>query len=498
MISNRQSLSQKLSQQQRLSPQQIQFVKMLQLPMSELTQRIQEELEANPVLEYLDISNHDTGDLDRQTEGNTTDSEPSDTSEVDWEQLYAKQDRDLFKPVSNHPNKDIIEQPRTYYESLIEQLEHQVDMLSLDEKQHLIADQILGSIDSDGYFRRALSSVADSIAFNHGIPVSQPEVLEVLKKIQNLEPPGIAARDLRECLLIQLQNLPKRTVGRDNAIRIIKKEWELFEKKHFDRISAHLNLSDNEIKQAYLCIQNLDPKPGGGNEIVVQSAGITPDVMVVPLDGSMNAGDADSVIDELAIILHTRNRPKIAISPHYLNILNNLPKSGISNKEIKETQQFLKTRIEAAKVFIESLELRGGTLLAITHAIVERQYTFFMNGTSLKPMIMKDIAEAIDLDISTISRTVNGKYVQTNHGTYELRFFFNEGIETSDGSEVTNREVQQTLAAIISSEDKSQPMSDLALTKALNMQGVTVARRTVTKYREALGIPVARLRKEMI
>jgi len=272
----------------------------------------------------------------------------------------------------------------------------------------------------------------------------------------------------------------------------------MFEKKHFDRIATRLSITDKDVKKAYQCIQNLDPKPGGGNEVIVQAAGITPDVMVVPLDGSMNAGDTDSIIDDLAISLHTRNRPRIAISPHYLGILQNLPKSGASAKEAKETKSFLKSRIEAAKVFIESLELRGSTLLAVTHAIVERQYTFFMSGTSLKPMIMKEIAEAIDLDISTISRTVNGKYVQTHHGTYELRFFFNEGLETTDGSEVTNREVQQTLAAIISSEDKAHPMSDLALTTALNKQGVTVARRTVTKYREALGIPVARLRKEMI
>lgn len=494
MISNKQSLSQNQTLQQRLSPQQIQYVKLLQLPLAELSQRIEEEMQINPVLEYADTSSPSDSVSNADSVAND-EPQVADSNEINWEQIYPRDEFDAWKTGRHHRSDDHYEITRSYVESPLEKLEQQIELLDLSESQRLIAEQIIGSLDVDGYFRRELSSVADSIAFNHGIPVKEHEVFEVLYQIQQLDPPGIAARDLQECLLIQLENMPDGTKGRDDAIRILRTKWDLFEKKHFDKIALQLDLSEPHVADAYHCIQALDPKPGKSTDPITTNLAVKPDVIVVPIDDEMNRGDADARVGDIAIILTKENQPKMAISPYYLGLLQQMKTSKLSSKDQKQAEQFIKQNIESAQWFLDSLKMRGDTLLAVVTEIVRRQEPFFQTGGNMRPLIMKDIAEAANLDISTVSRIVNGKFVQTRHGTFELRSFFNEGIDTTDGDEVTNREVQAIVSDIINAENKRHPLSDQAITDELNSRGYPVARRTVAKYREALGIPVARLRK---
>jgi RNA polymerase sigma-54 factor len=497
MISNKQILTQKQTLQQRLSPQQIQYVNLLQLPIAELAQRIKEEIEVNPVLEYTDSSQVSESNSSNESV-ETDEPEVDDNREVNWEQIYPREEYDSWKTGRNQSSESQFDAPRTYIDSPLEKLEQQIELLDLDEKQRIIADQIVGSLDVDGYFRRELSSVADSIAFNNGIPVKELEVFEVLTQIQSLDPPGIAARDLQECLLLQLDSLAPGTKGRDDAIRILTSKWQLFEKKHFDKIASQLQMTSSMVADAYHCIQSLDPKPGKVTDPIETNLSVTPDLKVLPVDDDMNAGDADALVGDLAIVLSKENQPKLRISAYYLAMLNRMKTSGMSSKDQKQVESFLKQNMESAQWFLDSLKLRGDTLLMVSTEIVRRQQPFFKTGSNMRPLVMKDIAEAVGIDISTVSRIVNGKFVQTRHGTIELRSLFNEGIGTSDGDEVTNREVQSILQQIILNEDKTSPLSDQALTDELNNRGYDVARRTVAKYREALGLPVARLRKEIV
>ncbi len=498
MISNKQGLAQKQTLQQRLSPQQLQYVKLLQLPLSELSQRIKEEIETNPVLEYQEEPVRPSDEEIRTEHQDSDEPNVADVNEINWEQLYPRDEFDAWKTGRNQQHTEYSDIPRSYQESPLEKLERQIELVDLDEKQRIIADQILGSLDVDGYFRRELGSVADSIAFNNGIPVKESEVFDVLSTIQKLDPPGIGARDLQECLLLQLESMSSSTNGRDDAIKIIRSKWDLFEKKHFDKIMLQLNLTEARVAEAYHCIQMLDPKPWKSSDPSGADVAMKPDLVVKALDHEMNKGDADALVGDLAIMLTRENQPNLSISPYYLKLLEQMKSKGLSAKEQQQAESFLKQSIEAAQWFIDSLKLRGDTLLMATTEIVKRQETFFRSGKHMRPLIMKEIADAVGIDNSTVSRIVNGKFVQTSHGTYELRSFFNEGIDTADGEEVTNREVQSVLQSIIDKEDKSDPLSDQALTDELNRQGYVVARRTVAKYREALGQPVARLRKELI
>jgi RNA polymerase sigma-54 factor len=492
MLGNRQSIAQKQNLQQKLSPQQIQFVNLLQLSMSDLEQRVQSELESNPILEFLDETENFSADQSSSLEGDA-----QTKTEVDW-QNYFSQFESGGSIGGGRGTADLYDIPKPYQESPIEVLEQQVDLLDLSEKQKRIADQIIGSLDEDGYLRREIRSVADSIAFNYGEPVSELEVLDVLLEIQKLDPPGIAARDLQECLLIQLRALDDDQVGKHDAIRILRKEWDAFEKKQFDRIKQKLQLSDEHIQHAYQCIQHLNPKPGWSTDPSILAQSVTPDAMILPLSDDFNPGDADALVGDLAIIMNRKNRPKLALSPHYIQMLAQLKASGSVAKETKEAEQFIRTKMDAAQWFLDAIDQRHDLVKTVIKAILGRQYGFFMQGTALKPLIMKDIADELDIDISTVSRTVNGKFIHSPQGIYELRYFFNERIGTSDGEDVTKREVQDALKAIIDHEDKRYPLSDQALTDQLRAQGFDVARRTVTKYREAIDIPVARLRKAII
>ncbi|MCH8566846.1 MAG: RNA polymerase sigma-54 factor [Balneolales bacterium] len=527
---------QKQSQQQRLSPQQIQYIKLLQLSSQHIEQRIKEEMESNPALEDLNntdsFEDNSTEDdfRDFPSDASDADSNPEQTSaadridekpEVDWDS-YHSDDMDMEgysrQTTYNSDTPDWQDIPVEYRESQLEKLEQQVLLLDFSPKQELIADQIIGSVDDDGYFRRDIVSVADGIAFQNGIPVSPEEVEGVLKRIQRLDPPGIAARNLRECLLIQLEYLDEQLPGVTHARRILVDAWDEFEKKHFEKIIRKLNFTEDEFRNAYECLRLLDPKPGSF-ETAAADAGnyITPDFIVsynpnVDIENkpvsvnnksaSNKEHDTDTDDDEddgdFQITMSRKNMPDLVVSRSYEEILKDIETRKSINKENKETHTFIKGKIESARWFIEMLRQRQQTLMTVMQAIVALQTSFFRTGQNIRPMILKDIAEKVGMDVSTISRVVNGKYVQTSFGVYELRYFFNEGITTDSGEEVSNIEVRNILAEIIENEPKDSPYSDQKLMELLRDQGFRVARRTVTKYREQLKLPAARMRKSML
>jgi RNA polymerase sigma-54 factor len=486
------NLRQSQSLQQKLSPQQIQYIKLLQLPTLALEQRIKAELEANPLLEEGEEEYEaDTPDADiAEAEVAQAEPEPErNTDEFDWDEFLNAPD-DLYgykAEVDRSAEEDEFESPMAATSSLAEGLYDQVGLLHLDETQALIADQIIGSIDEDGYLRRPVESILDDVMFNHGLMLTEADIEKVLARIQRLDPVGIAARDLQECLLVQLDMLPAATPGRTNAIRMLRDAYKAFTMKHFDQIMRKLSLTETELKEAFDLIRSLDPKPGEG-DIAAQTNYITPDYTV------------ERVGEEFRISLNGRNAPELRVNRHYRNLWNDLSSKGrTGNTEANETKDFLKTRMESARWFINSIQQRRQTMLRVMEAIVTLQEDFFTNGMgNLRPMILKDIADIISMDISTVSRVVNGKYVQTEFGVFELKFFFSEGITNDEGEEVSNKEVKALLERMIAAEDKAHPLSDQALAEMLAAEGYPIARRTVTKYREQSNLPVARLRKQIV
>lgn len=488
------NLQQKQSLQQKLSPQQIQYIKLLQLPTLALEQRIKAELEINPLLEE--------GEEEEEAEATQTDEaevtkeqekEDPDTTkeEYQWEELLDNSD-DLYgykARVDQSTEEDRRDIPLVARESILETLRSQLAFLELDESEQLVAEQILGSVDEDGYLRRPLESIVDDIAFNHGILLEESDVESVLARIQRLDPIGIASRDLRECLLIQLTALPDATIGRYVATEMLERAYKEFTMKHYDAIKRRLRIEGEDLKEAYELVQRLDPKPGEGFFSSAQNY-ITPDFTV-------EFEDEEGFI----ISLNNENAPQLRVSKSYRLMLEQLLAEKKSNRDSydTETKQFLKSKFEAARWFINSINQRRQTMLRVMDAIVQQQEKFFSLGEGhLKPMILKDVAELIEMDISTISRVVNGKYVQTDFGVYELKYFFSEGLSTESGEEVSNKEVKAIIDGIIVEEDKRKPLSDQRIASLLTDDGFKIARRTVTKYREQLGIPVARLRKEIL
>lgn len=500
MIKTGQQMNQKQSQQQRLSPQQIQYIKLLQLPTIALEQRIKEELEVNPVLEEAE---NDVQDDEWETEvENNEELDPVDENEeIDWDEFMQNSEYDGENYSSGGGSyggdeswRDL---PNPYHETLLEELEHQVSLLDLNEEQKLIADQILGSLDHDGYFRREIEAVVDNIAFNEGTLTSKEEVEKVRKQIQQLDPPGIASRDLRDCLLIQLEMMETESEAQQTAIKMLRDHWELFEKKHFSKLKKKLNIDSEELKAAFECVKGLDPKPGAvGNEVDDTQNYIEPDFEVY-YQPSENPNKNGEDAGDFVIKLNNGNVPPLRISPHYKEMWDDLKKKKTKSKQKKETKSFIKNKIESAQWFIDSIRQRQNTLMNTMKTIVALQEDFFKHGEGLKPMILKDIAERINLDISTISRVVNGKYVQTHFGVFELKYFFSEGIETDSGEEVSSREVKNAVQEIVNHENKDKPLSDQSIAKKLKERGYKVARRTVSKYRKMLNIPVARLRKQI-
>lgn len=500
MIRTGQNLKQSQSLQQKLSPQQIQFIKLLQLPTVAMEQRIKEEIEMNPVLEEDDIDRLEETIQENETEWDEKEKsdevEPVDQhDEVDWDSFMHNTEYEGNNySTGGGADEEWKDLPDPYHESLLEELEKQVSLLDLSDDEQLIADQILGSLDEDGYFRRETEAVVDNIAFNHGVLVNADDIEKVRKEIQQLDPIGIASRDLRDCLSCQLKNLKSTNGSCENAIQIVDDHWESFEKKHFSKLKKQLDIDDEELKEAFEFIRSLDPKPGAvANPDEDNQQYIEPDFEVY-----YEPSETDDEDGEFVISLNRRNVPPLRISPEYKQMWDNIKKKPDQESSDKNAKRFIKDKVESAQWFIDSIIQRQNTLMNTMKTIVSLQEEFFKYGEGLKPMILKDIAERIKMDISTISRVVNGKYVQTNHGVYELKYFFSEGLQTEDGEDVSNREVKNYLQEIIDNEDKQKPLSDQALTDLLKEKGYKVARRTVSKYREQLQIPVARLRKQIL
>ena len=485
------NLHQRLSQSQRLSPQQIQYIKLLQLPMLALEQRIKAEMEINPLLEEGEEVDEEFEEPSEEQDFDDVvpENETAD-DEYEWEELMDQGD-DLYgykACVDQGNDEDRRETPMVSMSNMTEHLRDQLSFLNLTEEEFLIAEQVIGSIDEDGYLRRPLESIVDDVAFNQGVLLSEDEVEEVLFRIQRLEPVGVAARDLKECLLVQLDVLPEETLGRDTALEMLKHAYKAFTMKHYDQIMRRLGVEGYELKDAFELIQRLNPKPGEG-EFTASENYITPDFTVRYED------------DDFIISLNAGNAPELRVSRHYQNMLEQVVSDKKKGRKAydTETRHFLKSKFESARWFINSINQRRQTMLGVMQAIVSSQEDFFRLGEgNLRPMILKDIAEIIGMDISTISRVVNGKYVQTDFGVFELKHFFSEGLSTDSGEEVSNKEVKSIIDGIISEEDKNKPLSDQSIAKLLEAKGFQIARRTVTKYREQLGIPVARLRKEIV
>lgn len=498
MLKNRQNIGQSLQQgmQQKLSPQQLQYIKLLQLNTIALEQRIKEEMEMNPILEEGDLrSETDVIEHEEATNESEDALESLDEHEVDWDDFDENTDYDgeTYSAPRNPDMDEWRELPNEYEVTLLEELEQQVSLLDLNEEEELIADQILGSLDEDGYFRRELIAVADNITFNHGVFIEEDDVEAVRKKIQLLDPIGIASRDLQDCLLVQLKYADEELPGRNLAIRIVRDAWSAFEKKHFKKLIQRLNTDEEALKEAFEAIRHMDPRPGAVSDGLEETQNyIEPDFEVY----WRGANQTENGKGEFVISLNQRNAPQLHISPEYTQMWEEIKRR--KEKPDAQTQQFMRTKIDSANWFIESIKQRQNTLMNVMKTIVALQEEFFKFGDGLKPMILKDVAERIGMDISTISRVVNGKYVQTNFGVYELKYFFNEGLTTDSGEEVSNREVKNILQTIIDNEDKRNPLSDQALADMLNDKGYNIARRTVSKYREQLNEPVARLRKQII
>ncbi|WP_299826204.1 RNA polymerase factor sigma-54 [uncultured Pontibacter sp.] len=468
---------------QKLSPQQIQFIKLLQIPTAELEMRIKEELEINPALEE---GREETAD------------EYSDTDE--YEEEYSKDD-DL--DIDDYLHDDEIsgykmqgdrggddeedrEMPIAMTSTLTDSLMDQLGFLDLDDKQYSIGMQLIGSIDSDGYIRRELSSIANDLAFSQNIETSEEEIEQVLHLIQTFDPAGIGARDLPECLLLQLERREQDEITL-LAERIIRDMFDEFTKKHYSKIQSKFNISEDELKKAVDVIIKLNPKPGGAGAGMARIQYIIPDFILTNNNG------------ELELSLNSRNAPDLRISRSYSEMFDAYDKSDKKDKKLKETVTFVKQKLDAAKWFIDAIRQRQNTLLRTMEAIIKYQHDFFLEGdeSELRPMILKDIAEEIGMDISTVSRVANSKAVQTEFGIYPLKYFFSEGIATDSGEDASSREVKHILKEIIENESKRKPLSDEKIEKMLNDKGYNIARRTVAKYREQLNIPVARLRKEL-
>lgn len=494
-----QSLQQKLLQ--KLSPQQIQLMKLLQVPTANLEERIKEELEENPALE-LDEEKHDENADELKDEFTETNSEEEyderDGSEEDYENIdvseYVSEGDDEVGDYrlrdDNYPEDDDKKQvPFKTETSFYELLLNQLGLLKLEEKEHKIAEQIVGSIDEDGYLRRETSAIVDDLAFRQNINATEEEVESIIKRIQLFEPAGVAARDLQECLLIQLQRQKDEGKQVDIAIKAIDKYFDEFTKKHYEKIQRGLNLTEDQLKDVMQQIIRLNPKPGGNvGEINKAESYVVPDFFIMN-----NAG-------KLELTLNSRNAPELRISEGYRDMLKEYDRGAKKDKRQKEAVLFIKQKIDSAKWFIDAIKQRQHTLLSTMNAIMEHQYDFFLTGdeTNMRPMILKDIAEKTSLDISTVSRVANSKFVQTEFGTYRLKFFFSESLTTDSGEEVSTREVKKILSDLIEGESKKRPLSDERLTELLQEKGYNIARRTVAKYREQLNIPVARLRKELM
>jgi RNA polymerase sigma-54 factor len=489
MSSLRQSFSQKLLQ--KLSPQQIQLMKLLQIPVANLEQRIKEELQENPALEEgtEEIEEYDTREED---EIPSEDDEEIGEREEDLSLDEYLSDDEIpdYKLSANNSSADDerMERPLVVQGNFQDLLHSQIYQLDLDDRQYQIAEQIIGSLDDDGYLRRELKALVDDLAFSQNISSTEEELEKILEGIQSFDPPGIGARSLQECLLIQLRRKGDKRPTIPVAIKILTERFDEFSKKHYEKIAKDLDLSEEELKNAIAEILKLNPRPGNTSSQSARSIQhIIPDFIITNMDGT------------LELTLNSRNAPELKISRDYKEMLEHYSKDKKNVKANKDAIQFVKSKLDSAKWFIDAMKQRQHTLFETMRTIMDYQSEYFMEGDQrkLKKMVLRDIAEKIGMDISTVSRVANSKYVQTPFGTFLLKSFFSEGLQTDSGEEVSSKEVKQILSDTISGEDKRKPLTDDALTAVLNEKGYNIARRTVAKYREMLDIPVARLRKEL-
>ena len=463
-----------LKQIQKLSPLQIQTIKLIELPIQELEQRIRKEMEENPVLDEDVSKESEDGEAPREvslSEYTEDDSIPSYRLRSD--NYNSKEERPQYSTFS-------------VKESFTQSLQEQLGYRNLTEHQYAVASFLVGSLDDDGYLRRSIDSIVDDLSFRANVETDEEEVLQMLKIIQEFDPAGVGARDLRECLLLQIRHC-RKSPEVENATRILKNYFNEFTSKHFQKIMTRMNITEEELKAAMAKILKLNPSPGGqvDDSYNDQAQQIVPDFVLEYMDG------------KLVLSMPRFSIPELRVNRKYADIL--IEAANSSEREKKEAAAFVKKKLDSAKWFVEAIKQRHNTLSSTMQAIVDYQHDYFIDGdeTHLKPMVLKDIAEKTGFDISTISRVVNSKYIETHFGIYSLKYFFSEGLENQDGEEVSTRELKKALHECVDNEDKRKPLTDDELVEKMTEKGYKVARRTIAKYRDQLGIPKARLMKEL-
>jgi len=483
----KQSLNFKLLQ--KLSPQQIQLMKMIQLPTQAFEQRLKQELEENPALESGKESDDEFEGSSQEDEYDTTGNENIEAEDINIDEYLSDDEIPSYKTQANNYSSDDEEKhiPYAAGTSFTQHLKTQMSTFRLSEEEEIITTFLVGSIDDSGYIRRELVDILDDLAFTQNIFTTIEELERLLKVVQQLDPAGVGARNLKECLLIQLKR-KKEKPSRKLAIDILQQSFDHFVKKHYTKLLQKFHISEDELKEAFRQIEKLNPKPGGsfvGNNKIAEQ--IVPDFTIRIIEG------------ELELSLNSRNAPELHISNEYTNLLKGYKDSKEKSKSQKDAVQFIKQKLDSAKWFIEAIKQRQQTLYLNMNAIIEHQKEYFLTGDErkLKPMILKDIADVINMDVSTVSRVANSKYVSTPYGTKLIKEFFSESMKNDQGEDVSTREIKNILKTVIKEENKKKPLTDDKLAALLKEKGYPIARRTVAKYREQLDIPVARLRKEM-
>jgi RNA polymerase sigma-54 factor len=482
----KQRLQQKLLQ--KLSPQQIQMIKLLEVPTLQIEQRIKKELEENPALE----EGSEQDDVPASSEDDQYEETDKDQEEFTLDDYMDDDDIPEYRLQTKNYSKDDEKRSEIPFSagfSFHEHLESQLGLRDLNDKQKILGEYIIGNIDEDGYLRRELSNIVDDLAFLQNVETNEEELEEVLYVIQDLEPAGVGARNLRECLLLQIEKKDSSNKSVKLAQKILDLYFEEFTKRHYDKIVSKMGISENDLKGAIDEILKLNPKPGGeySDPYSKSSQPIIPDFIL------------ELTEDGFDLHLNSRNLPELRLSSAYNEMLQSYTRDKSQKKEMKDAVMFVKQKIDSAKWFIDAIKQRQNTLLLTMNAILEYQQEYFIDGdeTKLKPMILKDVAEMTGLDISTVSRVANSKFIQTHFGIFPLKYFFSEGLQTESGEEVSTREIKRILQDCIENEEKRRPLTDERLTEILQEKGYQIARRTVAKYREMLNIPVARLRKEI-
>ena len=478
----KQNLSQKL--QQKLSPQQIQLMKLVQLQTQSLEARIKQEIEENPALQEGKEKAEDNFENDASDEREVRDS----MEEINWDDYLGDDETPDYRTKANNYSSDdeMYEAPVLVNESFHDSLISQLRLRDLSSEELELVVYLVGTIDDDGLLRRDLIDIVDDLAFSQGVFTEEKELERLLEIIQDLDPPGVGGRDLRECLLLQLEH--KRPSFKVNlALSILDNHFDSFVKRHYQKLMDRLGVNEDELRDAIEEIGRLNPKPGGSSNLSRPTENVIPDCNLQIVD------------DELELTLNGRNAPELSLSRQYRDMLEHYKASKEKNKAEKEAALFVKQKLDSAKWFIDAIVQRQQTLMLTMQSILNYQRDYFLTGDErkLRPMILKDIAEEIGMDISTVSRVASNKYIQTPYGTFLIKRFFSESMTNSDGEEVSTREIKKILEDTVAEEDKRKPMTDDALAKILKEKGYPIARRTVAKYREQLDIPVARMRKEL-